>query len=381
MQSFHISVPDELLDDLKRRLAQTRWPGEVTDSGWIYGTNLLYMKELIDYWRTRYDWRAQERELNRFDHFKAEVDGLRIHFIHQRGMGKNPRPLMLVHGWPGSFYEFHQLIPLLTDPVANGGETTDAFSVIVPSLPGYGFSDDPAVPGVNITRIADLFHKLMTQVLGYRSYGVQGGDWGAFVASRMGFAYPENAIGIHLNCVALQSPDAPLENPDEQARQAIAALQRHYANEAGYAEIQRTKPQTLAYGLNDSPAGLAAWIVEKFRTWSDCEGDPERRFTKDQLLTNVMIYWVTGAIGSSVRLYNEELNHPFQLRRGERVEAPTAVAVFPREIATPPRSWAERAYNLKRWTVMSRGGHFGAMEEPVALAEDIRAFFRELDRK
>ena len=381
MESFHISVPDEMLDDLKQRLARTRWPGEVTDSGWTYGTNLSYIKELVDYWRTGYDWRARERELNRFDHFKSEVDGLRIHFIHQPGTGRNPRPLMLVHGWPGSFYEFDQLIPLLTNPLSNGGAATDAFSVIVPSLPGYGFSDDPAVPGINITRIADIFHKLMTQVLGYRSYGVQGGDWGAFVASRMGFAYPGNVAGIHLNCVALQPPDAREENPDQEARQAIAALQRHYANEAGYAEIQRTKPQTLAYALNDSPAGLAAWIVEKFRTWSDCEGDPERRFTKDQLLTNVMIYWVSGAIGSSIRLYHEELNHPFRLQRGERVEAPTAVAVFPREIATPPRSWTERAYNLKRWTVMAQGGHFAAMEEPVALADDIRAFYREVDRK
>lgn len=381
MQSFQISVPDELLNDLKLRLVRTRWPSEVNHSGWTYGTNLSYVKELVEYWRTHYDWRAQERELNRFDHFKADVDGLLIHFIHQRGTGKNPRPLMLVHGWPGSFYEFHQLIPLLTDPHSNGGEATDAFSVIVPSLPGYGFSDDPAVPGVNITRIADIFHKLMTQVLGYRSYGVQGGDWGAFAASRMGFAYPDYVVGIHLNCVALQSPDAPVDSPDEETRQAMAALQRHYANEAGYAEIQRTKPQTIAYALNDSPAGLAAWIVEKFRTWSDCEGDPERRFTKDQLLTNVMIYWVSGAIGSSVRLYNEELNRPFRLQRGERVEAPTAVAVFPREIATPPRSWTERAYNLKRWTVMERGGHFAAMEEPAALVEDIRAFYREVDRK
>ncbi len=379
MESFHIQVPDEVLDDLKRRLAQTRWPGEVTGSGWTYGTNLAYLRELGEYWRTRYDWRAQERELNRFDHFKAEVDGIRIHFVHQRGTGPNPRPLMLIHGWPGSFYEFQQIIPLLTDPVANGGGPADAFSVVVPSLPGYGFSDDPRQPGMNITRIGELFRKLMTQVLGYQRFGVQGGDWGAFVASRMGFAYPENVIGVHLNCVTLQSPDTDRTPDSEEARQALARLQHHFANEAGYAEIQRTKPQTLAYGLNDSPAGLAAWIVEKFRTWSDCAGDPERRFSKDQLLTNIMIYWVTGAIGSSVRLYCEELNHPFRLQSGERVEVPTAVAVFPKEIANPPRSWAARAYNLKRWTVMPRGGHFAAMEEPRLLAEDIRAFYRDID--
>jgi len=377
MQSFRISVPDELLSDLKQRLGRTRWPGEVAGSGWAYGTNLSYIRELVEYWRTSYDWRAQERELNRFEHFKAEVDGLPIHFIHQRGTGPNPRPLILIHGWPGSFYEFNQLIPLLTDPIRNGGGVGDAFSVVVPSLPGYGFSGDPGIAGINIARIAEIFHKLMTQVLGYRRYGVQGGDWGAFVASRMGFAYPHDVIGIHLNCIALQPPDAQ-QNPGEEGRQFIAELQKHYANEAGYAEIQRTKPQTLAYALNDSPAGLAAWIVEKFRAWSDCDGNPERRFTKDQLLTNIMIYWVSGAIGSSTRLYCEELNHPFLLRPGEKVEAPTAVAVFPKEIATPPRSWTARAYNLKRWTVMPRGGHFAAMEEPVALAQDIRALYREI---
>jgi pimeloyl-ACP methyl ester carboxylesterase len=379
MQSFRIDVPQDVLDDLKQRLARTRWPGEVTGSGWTYGTNLAYLRELVEYWCSRYDWRVQERELNRFDHFKAEVDGLRIHFIHQRGAGPNPRPLMLIHGWPGSFYEFHQLIPMLTDPVHNGGAAADAFSVVVPSLPGYGFSDDPRQPGVNITRIAELFNKLMTQVLGYDRYGVQGGDWGAFVASRMGFAYPDHVIGVHLNCVTLQSPDTDRTSRDEESRQALAQLQRHFANEAGYAEIQRTKPQTLAYGLHDSPAGLAAWIVEKFRTWSDCDGDPERRFTRDQLLTNVMIYWVSGSIGSSVRLYCEELNHPFQLQSCEKVQVPTAVAVFPKEIATPPRTWTAQAYNLKRWTVMPRGGHFAAMEEPRLLAEDIRAFYRDID--
>jgi|SRR5579875_205900 pimeloyl-ACP methyl ester carboxylesterase len=378
MQRLRISVPDQVLEDLKQRLVRTRWPGEVRASGWDYGTNLGYLKELVEYWIGRYDWRAQERELNRFDHYKAEVDGLGIHFIHQRAIGENPRPLMLIHGWPGSFYEFHQLIPLLTDPMGNSTEATDTFSVVVPSLPGYGFSDDPKVPGMNISRIAEIFHKLMTQVLGYRRYGVQGGDWGAFVASQMGFAYPGNVIGVHLNCVALQSPDTDKSPHNEEARQALAQLQRHYANEAGYAEIQRTKPQTLAYALNDSPAGLAAWIVEKFRTWSDCDGNPERRFTKDQLLTNIMIYWLNAAIGSSMRLYYEELNHPFRLRSGERVEAPTAVAVFPKEIATPPRSWAAQAYNLKRWTVMPRGGHFAAMEEPQLLADDIRAFYRDL---
>jgi pimeloyl-ACP methyl ester carboxylesterase len=377
VERFTIAVPDEVLADLSVRLARTRWPGEVRNSGWNYGTNLSYLRDLVEYWRTRYDWRTRERELNRFAHFKADIEGIPIHFIHQAGAGRNSVPLMLVHGWPGSFYEFERIIPMLTDPAAHGGGAADSFSVVVPSLPGYGFSGDPGMRGMNIERIGHLFHALMTRVLGYDRYGVQGGDWGAFVASRMGFAYADNVIGIHLNCVALEPPDAR-QHPGEDGEKFIAHLQKHYANEAGYGEIQRTKPQTLSYALTDSPVGLAAWIVEKFRAWSDCDGNPESRFTKDQLLTNVMIYWVTGSIGSSARLYFEELNDRFVLQSGQRVEAPTAVAVFPREIATPPRSWTARAYNLERWTEMDSGGHFAAMEEPAALAQDIRSFYRGL---
>ncbi len=374
---FKIEIPDAVLADLRERLARTRLPDEVHDSGWEYGTNLAYLKELIEYWRTRYDWRAHERQLNRFEHFIAPVDGLDIHFIHQPGRGANPKPLLLIHGWPGSIYEFDRIIPMLTDPAAHGGNPADSFTLIAPSLPGYGFSGHPTTRAMNIQAIAALFHKLMTEVLGYRRYAVQGGDWGAAITSRIGEVYASSLYGIHLNMIAA-GPLAgrKIENPSEAEKQFFASMEQFRTQETGYQWIQGTKPQTLAYGLNDSPAGLAAWIVEKFRTWSDCGGDVEKRFTKDQLLTNVTIYWVTQTINSSTRLYYEARHHPW--RPPGRIEAPTGFASFPGELARPPREWAERVYNIKRWTVMPSGGHFAAMEEPKLLADDIRAFFRDL---
>jgi pimeloyl-ACP methyl ester carboxylesterase len=374
---FKIEIPDAVLADLRERLARTRLPDEVHDSGWEYGTNLAYLKQLIEYWRTRYDWRAHERQLNRFEHFIAPVDGRDVHFIHQPGRGPNPKPLLLIHGWPGSIYEFDRIIPMLTDPAAHGGNPADSFTVIAPSLPGYGFSGHPTTRAMNIEAISALFHKLMTEVLGYRRYAVQGGDWGAAITSRIGEVYAPSLYGIHLNMIAA-GPLAgrKIENPSEAEKQFFASMEQFRTHETGYQWIQGTKPQTLAYGLNDSPAGLAAWIVEKFRTWSDCGGDVEKRFTKDQLLTNITIYWVTQTINSSTRLYYEARHHPW--RPPGRIEAPTGFAAFPGELARPPREWAERVYNIKRWTVMPSGGHFAAMEEPKLLADDIRAFFRDL---
>ncbi|HZO82610.1 MAG TPA: epoxide hydrolase [Candidatus Binataceae bacterium] len=376
---FTINIPDAVLDDLRARLERTRLPDEIPGSEWDYGTNLAYLRGLIDYWRTRYDWRTHERELNRFAHFRAEVDGLGIHFIHEQGRGPNPRPLLLLHGWPGSVYEFMRIIPMLTDPAAHGGDARDAFTVIAPSLPGYGFSDHPRTRAMNIQAIADLMFKLMTEVLGYRRFGAQGGDWGAAIASRLGELYQPHLYGIHINMIAVGAAEGrrPTELSQEE-KIFLGDLERFRQQETGYQWIQGTKPQTLAYGLNDSPAGLAAWIIEKFRTWSDCRGEVERRFSKDQLLTNVTIYWVTGTINSSMRLYYEARHHPWRLRPNTRIETPTGVAVFPGELMRPPRSWAERAYNVVHWTVMPSGGHFAAMEEPALLAEDVRAFFREL---
>lgn len=378
VEPFSIKVSDEVLADLKARLDQTRFPDEVPDTAWEYGTNLAYLRELVDYWRTRYDWRKHEKHLNSLRHFRTEIADLNLHFIHEEGRGPNPKPLLLIHGWPGSVYEFMEIIPMLTDPAAHGGDASDSFTVIAPSLPGYGFSGHAKARAMNIQAIADIFFKLMTETLGFPRFAVQGGDWGSVITARIGEAYPSYLYGIHLNMIPVgptEGRNAPELTPEEKV--FLGEMEKFRTAETGYQWIQGTKPQTLAYGLNDSPAGLAAWIVEKFRTWSDCHGNLESRFTKDQLLTNVMIYWITGSINSSTRLYYEARHHPWRLKPGTRIQTPAAVALFPGELARPPRHWAERVLNVQRWTPMARGGHFAAMEEPRLLAEDIRAFFRE----
>ena len=306
---FHIDVPETVLTDLKERLDDTRWPDEIPGAGWDYGTNLGYIKGLVSYWRNDYDWRVHERMLNGFPQFKAEVDGLGIHFAHVKGKGPNPFPVIISHGWPGSFFEMYKVIGPLTDPAAHGGDPADAFDVVAPSLPGYGFSDRTRERGVNPARIAELFAKLMTDELGYARWGPQGGDWGAIITGRLSYAYPDRVAGIHLNMVAAM-PDPPSDDEAPDVKR-WREQREHFATEgSGYSRIQGTKPQTLAYGLNDSPAGLCAWIVEKFRAWSDCDGDVESVYTKDELLTNVMIYWVTETINSSTRLYYEQFHNP-----------------------------------------------------------------------
>lgn len=380
VEPFKVAVSDDVLADLRARLERTRFPDEVPATGWEYGSNLAYMREVVDYWRTRYDWRANEARINRFAQFRADIDGLGIHFIHEPGRGPNPKPLLLIHGWPGSICEFLDIIPMLTDPAAHGGDAKDSFTVIAPSLPGYGFSDHPRARAMNIQAIAEIFFKLMTDVLGFKRFAVQGGDWGAAVTSRMGEVYARSLYGIHINMIAIgpaEGRSAAELTPEEKV--FLGNMEKFRTNETGYQWIQGTKPQTLAYGLNDSPAGLAAWIIEKFRTWSDCKGEVESRFSKDQLLTNVMVYWITQTINSSTRLYYEARHHPWRLKPGTKIEAPTAVALFPGELLLPPRHWAERVYNVQRWTEMPRGGHFAAMEEPKLLADDIRAYFRDLD--
>lgn len=380
VEPFKVAVSDEVLADLRARLERTRFPDEVPATAWEYGSNLAYMREVVDYWRTRYDWRAHEARINRFAQFRAEIDGLGIHFIHEPGRGPNPKPLLLIHGWPGSICEFMDIIPMLTDPAAHGGDAKDSFTVIAPSLPGYGFSDHPRARAMNIQAIADIFFKLMTEVLGFKRFAVQGGDWGAAVTSRMGEVYARSLYGIHINMIAIgpaEGRSAAELTPEEKV--FLGNMEKFRTHETGYQWIQGTKPQTLAYGLNDSPAGLAAWIIEKFRTWSDCKGEVESRFSKDQLLTNVMVYWITQTINSSTRLYYEARHHPWRLKPGTRIEAPTAVAIFPGELILPPRHWAERVYNVQRWTEMPRGGHFAAMEEPKLLSDDVRAYFKGLD--
>lgn len=320
--------------------------------------------------------------MNAFAHFRATIDGCGVHFIHERGKGPSSLPLVVTHGWPGSFAEMLKLIPLLTDPAAHGGSGTDAFDVVVPSLPGYGFSDRPAAPGVTTTRIAELWARLMTEVLGYSRFGAHGGDIGAGVSRVLGLDYAERTVGVHVTYptgAAILPPDLAAERPFSDAERAFLEAARAWSEEEGaYSQLHRTKPQTLAYALNDSPVGLASWIVEKFRAWSDCGGDLERSFTKDELLTSVTLYWVTQTIGPSMRLYYETRRAPRRLRPGERIEVPCAVALFPKEISRPPREYVERTHNVVRWTEMPRGGHFPALEEPELLAEDIRAFFRPL---
>jgi len=379
MNPFQISVPDSVLDDLRDRLARTRFPDQLDDAEWRYGTELNYLRELCAYWRDEFDWRKQEALLNRFDQYTTEINGAKVHFIHQRSAEQEAVPLVITHGWPGSIFEFWKIIGPLTDPRSHGRQPADAFHVVCPSMPGYGFSDAPSKPGFDALEIAEVNAELMRK-LGYERYGAQGGDWGAFVSCWLGRRHPQSVIGMHLNFV-LAAPAAGDETgsnltPDEQSR--VDALARFQEEETGYQRIQGTKPQTLGYGLNDSPAGLAAWVIEKFRTWSDCDGDIESRFTRDELLTNVMIYWITESITSSTRLYYES-NHsgrsPFD---DGRIEVPTGCAIFPAEIVRPPRSWAERHYDIRQWTEMPSGGHFAAMEEPDLLVDDIAAFFREL---
>ncbi len=377
---FEIAVAQAALDDLHQRLSQTRWPDEIPGSGWNYGSNLTYMKDLIRYWQTTFDWQHQEQQLNTLPHFRTMIDGMGIHFVHERGNGPHPFPLILTHGWPSSFVEMLKILPMLTDPARYGGDPADAFDVVIPSLPGYGFSDRPPRPEQGAdTRIAHMWSRLMTDVLGYPRFGAHGGDVGGGVTCQLGRLYPQQVIGIHvLNVSVLPYLGADAPPLSNQERTFLAERERWDAEEGAYAHIQHTRPQTLAYGLNDSPAGLAAWIVEKFRSWSDCDGEVERRFTKEELLTNISLYWLTQTINSSFGPYYADDDEGEALRKGERVEVPCAFALFPKNLEHPPRELAERGYNVQRWTQMPRGGHFPALEEPALLAEDLRAFFRPL---
>ncbi|ARK12686.2 epoxide hydrolase family protein [Fibrella sp. ES10-3-2-2] len=377
MKPFSINIPQQTLDDLQVRLANTRWPNNVPDTGWQHGTNQTYLQELVGYWRDSFDWQKQEDTLNQLAHFQTEVDGYPIHYIHQRGKGRNPLPIVLSHGWPDSFFRFYKLIPLLTDPVAHGGDADDVFDVIVPSLPGYGFSGNLTKTGAYNQWTAHLLHNLMTNTLGYGRYAAHGGDVGSGVTEALAMTHADALIGIHLNDVPYWRLFAT--NPDDLSKSEKQYLQRGQQwqmSEGAYAMQQSTKPQTLAYGLTDSPAGLAGWIVEKFYAWSDCDGDLESRFTKDELLTNVMLYWVTNTIRSSFTPYYDE-EQQLEGAMG-KIDVPTGVAIFPKDIVPAPRAFAERFYNVQHWTDMPSGGHFAALETPELLAEDLRAFFRPL---
>jgi microsomal epoxide hydrolase len=364
-RAYQLHVPDAQLADLRERLARTRFPDEPPLEPWSTGTSLAYLKDVVDYWATRFDWRAQEAKLNRLRQFTARVGGIDLHFIHEPGKGPNPMPLLLSHGWPGSVSEFHRLIPLLTE----------RFTVVPPSLPGYTLSFKPGQKRFSGEDMADAFLELMIEVLGYQRFGAQGGDWGAFVASVLGWKHPQRLTGMHLNFLAVRrDPKEPAQSAEEAAY--LEELAHFLKEETGYQWIQGTKPQTLAYGLTDSPAGLAAWIGEKFWKWTDHDGRPDIAVGRDDLLTNISLYWFTGAIGSSFWPYYARMHGPWPIPPGSTVQVPTAYAAFPREILRPPRSLAARTYaDIRRWTLMRRGGHFAALEQPEALARDIEAFF------
>ncbi len=374
---FQLYVPDSAVYDLTERLSRTRLPDEPPMSEpWSTGASLAFMQRLIDYWRNGFDWRAQEAMLNSFRQFKAPMAGIELHFIHEQGKGPDPMPLLLSHGWPGSIVEFHKLIPMLTDPERFGGDPADAFTVVAPSLPGYTLSYRNGQKRFSIDEIAELFAELMTGVLGYERFGAQGGDWGAFITSRLGYRFPERLTGIHLNLLVIYGLKM-LETAEEKAYKTY--MDKWLQEETGYQWIQGTRPTTLAFGLTDSPAGLAAWIVEKFRAWTDNTGDPDSALTLDEMLTNISLYWFTGAIGSSFWPYYAIRHGSWPIPQGAQITVPTGYAEFPREIMRPPRSVAERVYaNIRRWSLMPRGGHFAALEQPEALAREIREFFRPL---
>ena len=374
---LEIGVDEEVLDDLRARLAATIWPDQIPGSGWDYGTDLPYLQELCEYWRTDFDWRNQEERFRRWPHHLTEIDGQQVHFIHARSPEPDALPLVITHGWPGSVAEFLDIIGPLSDPRAHGGDPADAFHLVVPSLPGYGWSGPTTEPGWDLVRVADAWAALMAR-LGYDRYGAQGGDWGALVSSALAVADPDHMAGLHLNMLVAGGPpdDAPELTTEEQ--QDLTELAQFMEEGSAYQQIQGKNPQTLGYGLTDSPAGLAGWIVEKFWAWTDHDGTPDSAVSRDQMLTNITLYWVTRTINSSVRLYCESQRSGRFGPIGEKVAVPTGYAVFPKEMLRTPRSWAEGWYDLVRYTRYDRGGHFAALEQPDVLVDDIRAFFREV---
>jgi microsomal epoxide hydrolase len=363
---FTLQVPASAIADLHDRLARTRWPDEPPLEPWSTGTSLAYAKDLVHYWRTGFDWRAWESKLNGLHQFTVPIRGIDLHFIHQPSKKADAPPLLISHGWPGSVFEFHKILPLLAEH----------FTVVAPSLPGYTLSFKPGQKRFSVSDIADLYAELMTKVLGYQRFGVQGGDWGAFVASVMGLRHRANVRGIHINLLAVRRDPAMAGEPTAQERAYLAQLAHFLKEETGYQWIQGTKPQTLAFGLTDSPAGLLAWIAEKFRSWTDCDGVIENAVSRDELLANVSLYWFTGAIGSSFWPYYARMHGPWPIPEGQTVDVPTGYTEFPREILRPPRTLAARTYtDIRRWSVMEKGGHFAALEQPEALAREVVAFF------
>jgi pimeloyl-ACP methyl ester carboxylesterase len=374
IEPFRIAATDDQLDDLRRRLRATRFPERECVDDWSQGIPLAYVQEVCAYWAEKYDWRARESRLNRFPQFKTELDGVDIHFIHARSPQANAMPLVITHGWPGSIVEFHKVIEPLTNPTAHGGDARDAFHVVCPSLPGYGFSGKPQRSGWNVQRIARAWSQLMPR-LGYRRYAAQGGDWGAMVTTCIGIQDPDNCLGIHLNMPIAPPDPATLGDLTEREKSALAGMQHYNDWDSGYSKQQSTRPQTVGYALTDSPAGQAAWILEKFWSWTDCDGHPENVLTRDELLDNVMLYWLPGNAASSARLYWESFRTPPM----EPISIPVGCSIFPKEIFRTSRRWAEKRFSrLVHFNELAKGGHFAAFEQPEALVREVRDCFRKL---
>ena len=370
---FTINTPEEQLTDLRNRINNTRWAEEECVDDWSQGIPLKYVREIADYWANQYDWRKSEQYLNTFDHFQTNIDDLAIHFIHQKSPHPDAYPLIITHGWPGSIVEFHKVIQPLVDPTKHGGKAQDAFHVVCPSLPGYGFSGKPSQSGWGVEKIAETWDQLMVR-LGYENYGAQGGDWGAAVTTQIGRNIG-HCDAIHINMPIGRPTPESLQDPTDEEKSALEGLTYYQEWDSGYSKQQSTRPQTLGYGLVDSPVGQMAWIIEKFWSWMDCDGHPENTLTRDELLDNVMLYWLTASGASSARLYWESFG---SFGGGDKVELPTGVASFPKEIIRSPRRWCEESYNITHWTTMPKGGHFGAFEQPELFINDLRIFFKTI---
>ena len=369
MEAFKVNIPQSVLDDLKARIKNTRWTDEILNSGWTYGASLAYMKELAHYWMNEFDWRKTESQINAYPNFMADIDGYRIHTLHVKGKGKKSIPLIIMHGWPGSFLEMMKIIPLLAN------DEDFSFDLVIPSLPGFGFSGRVTHPGCNAWLIAELWVKLMKQ-LGYDKFLVQGGDFGGAVATALGLRHPEHVLALHLNYIpGSYKPWLPSgEDLSEEELRFQKKLASWMEAEGGYSHQQRTKPLTLAYGLNDSPIGLCAWIAEKFFGWSAAKENNEPSFTPEELLACVTLYWITETIHSSIRLYNENSKMPFHFSKTDFVQVPVGISRFPYEAPFPPRQYIKRGYNIQHWTDQPAGGHFAALEQPELLANDIKQF-------
>lgn len=384
IEPFEVSIEDWRLEDLRERLNRTRWSPEVANDDWRYGTSGRYLKELAGYWLRDFDWRAQEARINQFRHFRAVIEGIPVHFIHQRGIGPSPVPLILSHGWPWTFWDWHEVIGPLSDPAAYGADPADAFDVIVPSLPGFGFSAPLEVTGITPPVIARLWHRLLREGLGYDRFGAVGGDWGSFISSELGIQFPDSVLGVYLSYPPRFHVDVENLPPEDYTAEEAGWRERQAASRPAnltHVGVQAHGPQSLAWALNDSPVGLAGWLLERRFRWSDCGGDLESAFTRDFLLTTISLYWLTETIGSSLRIYADTFGRGLHIHSSippGRIEVPTGIGVFPHDLALIPRRACERAVNLVHWSILPEGGHFGPAEQPALYVDELRRFFRPL---